>query len=353
MFVFLGRYLLLAMEWAHNNIIQNYAFSIIIFTVLLKLITMPADIKQRKTAARTQAIQPKINEINAKFKGNPEVAQRKTKELYKKEKASPTAGCLPMLLTMVVFMVFLRAMTFWSYVGTIDLYTEARDQEIAAQASGEKLDIVKDGSNDEVFKNFKMLWVNNIWSPDSFTSDVLMPYSQFHAMDISQLDLLYDADEMSQIQNISIYDYNRTMSPYVSAYAQVRNGWGILPILAAVSMLIIQLVQKKLQPQQAAVGPDGQPAMNTTMMTVMFAVMSGFICFRSNAGFALYWLTSNIVSFIITLSLNFSSKRKNALAGGTEIAEAMTSIEILEENVEVRAQQNAQQNISKRKKKKK
>jgi len=326
LFVTLGRYLLIAMEWVNDNMIHSYAIAIIVFTGVLKLLAMPADIKQRRSMARTQSLQPEVEQIQKRYSGNPDIAQKKVQELYKKNNASMTAGCLPMMLTMLIFMVFLRAMTFWSYLGTIDLYKNAREQEVAALQSGQEFVIEKDGANDFIHKNYKVLWVNNIWSPDSFRSQVIMPYSQFAQTDFSQLDLFYTADELREIKAITAADYNRTMKPYVDAYGENKNGWGFLPVLAALSMLIISLVQQKLNPQpKPAAGAGGNPAagMSTPMM-VMMAAMSGWICFTSNAGFAIYWLVSNVFGFFITISIHlpgFLEKRKKAAANGIAVTE--------------------------------
>ena len=55
-----------ALEWI-NGIVQNYGITVIIFTIFIKLLTLPLDLKQRKTSRRMSAIQPKIAKLQQKY----------------------------------------------------------------------------------------------------------------------------------------------------------------------------------------------------------------------------------------------------------------------------------------------
>ena len=68
------------------NWLQNYGFAIILFTILLKVIMLPITIKQQRAMKKTQELQNEIKKINLKFKNNPEMIQKETLELYKREK---------------------------------------------------------------------------------------------------------------------------------------------------------------------------------------------------------------------------------------------------------------------------
>ena len=84
------------------NWLQNYGFAIILFTILLKAIMLPISIKQQKAMKKSQKLQDEINKINLKFKNNPEMIQRETLELYKREKVSPFSGCLSSILQLII-----------------------------------------------------------------------------------------------------------------------------------------------------------------------------------------------------------------------------------------------------------
>lgn len=80
------------------DFIGNYGISIIIFTVLVKLVLLPLTLTQTKSMKSMQVIQPKMDEIKQKYKSDPEKQNQKVMELYKEHKVNPLAGCLPLLV---------------------------------------------------------------------------------------------------------------------------------------------------------------------------------------------------------------------------------------------------------------
>ena len=77
------------------SLTSSWGWSIILLTVLIKMILFPTTIKQIQAMNKMKLIQPKLKEIQEKYyKSNPEEYQRRTMELYKKEKVNPFSGCL-------------------------------------------------------------------------------------------------------------------------------------------------------------------------------------------------------------------------------------------------------------------
>jgi len=71
------------------GLVGNYGLSIIVFTVLVKLSMVPLTLKQTKSMNNIQAMQPKLKEIQDKYKNDKEKLNVKTLELYKEQNASP------------------------------------------------------------------------------------------------------------------------------------------------------------------------------------------------------------------------------------------------------------------------
>ena len=86
------------------NIVGDYAWSIIIFTILVRLCLMPLMIKQIKSTKAMQDIQPKMQEIQEKYKNKPEKQEEELMKLYKDAKINPMAGCLPMFIQLPILM---------------------------------------------------------------------------------------------------------------------------------------------------------------------------------------------------------------------------------------------------------
>jgi YidC/Oxa1 family membrane protein insertase len=85
------------LAWIYG-VVGNFGLSIIILTLLIRIVLLPLGIKQIKSMGAMQAIQPKIKEIQKKYKGNKQKAQEETMKLYKEAGVNPLGGCLPLLL---------------------------------------------------------------------------------------------------------------------------------------------------------------------------------------------------------------------------------------------------------------
>jgi YidC/Oxa1 family membrane protein insertase len=80
------------------DIIPNYGISIIILTLLIRFLLVPLGIKQIKSMQMMQAIQPRVKDLQKKYKGNKQKIQEETMKLYSEAGVNPLGGCLPLLL---------------------------------------------------------------------------------------------------------------------------------------------------------------------------------------------------------------------------------------------------------------
>ncbi len=81
----------------------NYGWSIILLTLILKLLLFPLTIKQTQSMAGMKTLQPLIKELQERYKDNPQMLQVKMMELYKEHKINPLSGCLPTLIQLPFF----------------------------------------------------------------------------------------------------------------------------------------------------------------------------------------------------------------------------------------------------------
>ncbi len=125
------------------SFVKDYGIAIIIFTLITKLILLPLTIKQLKSSKEMAAIQPKIKEIQDKYKNNPEKQQQLTMELYKEHNYNPLSGCLPILIQFPII---------------IGLFTALRQPELYVFAGNP--DLLKIATQDA------FLWVPNLSQPD-------------------------------------------------------------------------------------------------------------------------------------------------------------------------------------------
>jgi YidC/Oxa1 family membrane protein insertase len=85
------------LAWTYDAV-GNFGIAIIILTVVFRLVLLPLGIKQIKAMQATQALQPKIKEIQRKYKGNRQKIQEQQMKLYQEYGVNPLGGCLPVLL---------------------------------------------------------------------------------------------------------------------------------------------------------------------------------------------------------------------------------------------------------------
>lgn len=88
----------------------NYGVSIIIFTIITKLVMLPLTIKQTKSMKQMNEIQPKIKALQEKYKNDKEQLSKKTMELYQEYNVNPFAGCLPLLIQFPVIIGLFTAL---------------------------------------------------------------------------------------------------------------------------------------------------------------------------------------------------------------------------------------------------
>lgn len=100
--------------WDSAGLDRNWAWvlAIVFVVVTLRIVLFPLFMKSIKSQRAMQALSPQITELRTKYKNDPETLQREVMALYRKEKANPLGGCLPMLLQAPVFLALFHVLRF-------------------------------------------------------------------------------------------------------------------------------------------------------------------------------------------------------------------------------------------------
>lgn len=264
MFQFIANIFGYLLEWLYNGIGQNYGIALILFTIILRIILLPLTIKQQKSMKKTTALQGKMQEIQFKYKNNPELMNKEIMELYKRENLSPFAGCISsivqILIILSVFYLESRPLTYMKKIdpGIIENYKN----EISAENDGKisnyyEIEIIqKKAAQDENIK------VN---------------------MDFLGLDL-------SKVPSQNMSD--------ATVY--------IIPLLYVVSSIFsIRMTTGKTKKKEESNSsePDMTQQMNKSM-SYMMPIMAVSIAFVAPLGLALYWLVSNILMILERIVIN-------------------------------------------------
>ena len=130
-----------------HNWIGNYGWTVVVFTIFLKIVTSPLDIWQRissrKSMLRMQKMQPVLAEIDKRYAGNPQRANEEKQKLYKKQGFSAFAMCLPMIISMVIFFVMFAGLRQYSNYSSV-----ANFKSLSATYFDEYYRLVKEDGND-------------------------------------------------------------------------------------------------------------------------------------------------------------------------------------------------------------
>ena len=119
----ISRPLQFGLRWIYDNVVANYGWSIVLMTVVIRLVLFPLTHKSQVSMQRIQKLNPRMEAIRAKYrpklkdgKGRPRMdQQRKMNEeiqaLFREEGVNPASGCLPILFQMPVFFGFFRLLS--------------------------------------------------------------------------------------------------------------------------------------------------------------------------------------------------------------------------------------------------
>lgn len=287
MFDFLGNWLYQAVTFIYNNVAHNYVLTIVLATLVLKLIMIPADISQRKSSFKMAGAQDDIKRIQKKYANDQAKIQQKTMEYYKKHGISPYASCLPLLITMPLFIAFFNGLRLWQNELTLNLLQQVQSGVDPAVA----------------LKPYEFLWIRNIWQPDSGLATIVMKAEEFVKIPFDKL-FMFDEATRAGFKALGAEGYTAVMKPLLDS--PTNNGWFIMPLLAGASMLIQTAITNKNNPTAA-----GGPGTNK-IMTYGFAALSVWICITNNAAFAIYWMVSNVCAVIMQLILNKVFKKNSS-----------------------------------------
>lgn len=298
-----------AMLYFLYGMTEQYLLSLFILTFVVRLLMVPGAVKQQKNQAKQLRLQAKVQKIRAKYASLPQreaqaKIQQDTQELYQREGFSATAGgCMPLLVQMVVMMGLYGAIySPLSQVLRIDSAQIAHFTEILNNLG---IEIANGRTELAIMGNFSKI--------------------------IPELD---PAVYAATIEKISVFIEKFTifgidLTAYPETFMAEGGDWRLIliPVLSGVtamlSSILMYLRQRKTNPEMAK-----NPSMGC--MTFMSPLMSAYFSYKFSAGVGVYWIISNILTFIQTLILNQMYKPEKVIA-----------MSMIDETVERRSKENS------------
>lgn len=279
--------------------------SVILFTIIVRLILLPMTIKQQKFSKLSGLMNPELQEIQAKYKDKRDQVsmmnmQAETKAVYEKYGTSPTGGCLTMLIQLPIMFALYRVIyKIPGYVTKIRELCGGIADKIKGTGDdwATKLDAIKGISVSA--STGRATLIDKIYnlSPEKW-SEV---QNAFSSVDFGNA---YD----------QIHGYNNLFGISLTQAPGWRLSWAlIIPILAGLTQwLSVKLMENK---NNVNVGSqnDQQAGMASSMkvMNTIMPILSAVFCVSFASCIGLYWIASSVVQIVVQLVINKKMNNKD------------------------------------------
>lgn len=183
------------------GIVGNYGIAIILFTIIIKLVLLPLTIQQLKQTKQMSEVQPKLKELQEKYKNDKEKLNAKTMELYKEHKVNPVGGCLPLLIQLPII---------------FGLFAVLR----------EPIKYIADPAFSQAV-NESFLWVPNLSEPDKIVLPILAAITTYFSMNSTGAGTAQNQTmkTMNMIFPVMILWWGRSFPAGLTLYWVVSNGF--------------------------------------------------------------------------------------------------------------------------------
>lgn len=296
-------------EWLYELLsligIENVAVTVVLFTIVTKLLMTPLTIKQQKFSRLSNKMNPELTAIQEKYKGKKDeksmrLQQMETQAVYEKYGTNPTSGCLPMLITLPIMFALYRVIyAIPAYVDDIYvLYNSIAEglksldyfqymSELAGTlgvATSKWAEI-----SENVMTNDHLIDIMTKFGTEEWTALA----AQFPSIEgiiaenVTQINAIHSVGRFNILDNPWDYKFSLAL---------------LIPVLATVTQLISSKLSMAGQKKKDNSDNPMAQSMNSMMYTMPF--FSGFMCFMFPICIGIYWVASTVVTTIYQLIIN-------------------------------------------------
>lgn len=295
----IGYYICVPFAWLVRlfyNLTNSYGVALILFTLVIKLIMLPFQMKSKKSMMRMSRVSGQMQELQKRYAKNQAKLQEEMQKLYEEEGVNPMSGCLwsliPFPILIALYSIIRQPITHFMMLSKDVLQTVVQS---AADA----------GVN-----------LTNIVMMDKATGTPALKDGLYQLASYGQINLVKAVQEMGLSTPEGWFDMNYnflgldlTATPweYVKRFTFTWAVIGVIliPILAGLSQFVFSKLTMKTQPQADAAGGASMKS-----MMYMMPLMSVYIAFIMPAALGVYWIAQSVFSLIQEAILNktFSAK---------------------------------------------
>lgn len=295
----IGYYICVPFAWLVRlfyNLTNSYGVALILFTLVIKLIMLPFQMKSKKSMMRMSRVSGQMQELQKRYAKNQAKLQEEMQKLYEEEGVNPMSGCLwsliPFPILIALYSIIRQPITHFMMLSKDVLQTVVQS---AADA----------GVN-----------LTNIVMMDKATGTPALKDGLYQLASYGQINLVKAVQEMGLSTPEGWFDMNYNflgLDLTATPWEYVKNftftwamiGVILIPILAGLSQFVFSKLTMKTQPQADAAGGASMKS-----MMYMMPLMSVYIAFIMPAALGVYWIAQSVFSLIQEAILNktFSAK---------------------------------------------
>lgn len=309
------------MYFIYNTIgFHNYAISLILFTVVYKLILLPLSIKQIRSTQKMQEFQPELQRLQERYKNDREKLNEMTMKFYQEKGYNPTSGCLPLLIQfpiiIALFYVIRMPMTYMlelpaKAVGEMVIASVEQGEFSKDTLKNKNYDAIKDNPI-EVYKGFN--------TSDAYFEIRLIESYKKHPEIIDENPTLNEEQKtLLKNFNIKMFNFfNLGVQPSLNPNVIKTDPGNYVPalimlILAVVStyftsLLMMPDAQRKKDKNKKDKSPNAGCAGKS--MLYISPLMTLWIGTIAPSGLAFYWTINSILSYVQQKVLNIKYKKE-------------------------------------------
>lgn len=265
--------------WFFYTIIPNYGISIILFTIVVKIMIFPFSVKQQKSMAANSKMAAKQQELQKKYGNDRVKLQEETQKLYEKEGINPMSGCLTTFIPFPI-MIGLYYTVLSPLSNALHLSADGINKAVAmlSQVPGLGSTLNTQYAQIEIVKHFADL------KPQLVT--------MFSAPEISRIELFSHG---FQFMGLNLLDVPADAGNIFGTL--FRSNLWIIPVLSLVTSMLMQYFMTKFQP--------GMQQQQGCMKAMLFGMplFSAWIACTVPAAVGFYWVISSVLGFVQTLIL--------------------------------------------------
>ena len=288
----IGYYICVPFAWLVRlfyNLTNSYGVALILFTLVIKLIMLPFQMKSKKSMMRMSRVSGQMQELQKRYAKNPAKFQEEMQKLYEEEGVNPMSGCLwsliPFPILIALYSIIRQPITHFMMLSKDVLQTVVQS---AADA----------GVN-----------LTNIVMMDKATGTPALKDGLYQLASYGQINLVKAVQEMGLATpdgwfnvNYNFLGLDLTATPWEFiknfTFTWAVIGVVLIPILSGLSQFILSKITMKSQPQADAT------AASMKSMMYMMPLMSVYIAFIMPAALGVYWIAQSVFSLIQELVLN-------------------------------------------------